>query len=86
VPTSGPDPYSPSAASLAEAGLLVSREEVEAFAGKNGPVYWSMLAPYRQCTTLFAGFNMASCAFGMAWLCHRKLYWEAVAAAVMVIP
>jgi len=64
----------------------LSREEVEAFAGRNGRVYWDLLRPASRSGSLFAGFNFAAAVFSSAWLLYRKMYWEFLASMFLVVP
>jgi hypothetical protein len=77
LPPQDQNPYAPSPGCAAGGGYLpdgqpLLREEVEAFAGRNGRVYWDLLEPARHSRSLFAGFNVAAAAFSFLWLLHRK--------------
>jgi hypothetical protein len=94
MPSSPPqdaNPYAPSPGCAAGSGYLpdeqpLLREEVEAFAGRNGRVYWELLQPASHSRSLLAGFNFAAAAFSFLWLLHRKMYWEFLAVTVMTVP
>ena len=90
-PSQAQNPYHPSAACAAGRGYLpddqpLLREELEAFAGKNGRVYWDLLQPTSHFRSLFAGFNFAAAAFCFLWLLYRKMYREFVAVMLLVVP
>jgi hypothetical protein len=81
------DPYVPSPVCATSAGAIAepeapSRDEIEAFAGANGPVYWDLLRASTVSHSLFIGFNVAAAAFPYAWLAYRKLYRECALAAL----
>lgn len=91
LPPQNQNPYAPSPACAAASGSLpdtqpLSREEIEAFAGRNGRVYWDFLQSARHSPTLFAGFNFAAAAFSFFWLLYRKMYWESVVIFFLTMP
>jgi hypothetical protein len=78
------NPYAPSPICATSAGGAghedaLSREEIEAYAGKNGRVYWDLLQSAARAPTLFAGFNVAAAAFMVPWLLYRKMVRECLA-------
>jgi hypothetical protein len=67
----------------AEDTAPLRRPEIEAFAGRNGRVYWDLLRHAVGSRSLFVGFNLAGAALPFAWLLYRRMYWEFAVAALL---
>jgi hypothetical protein len=85
------DPYALSLACALDRSAMpdstpVTKEEVEAFAGRNGREYWDLFQAPVAPLPLLAGFSFAAAVFHVVWMLYRKMYWEAVASWFVAIP
>ena len=75
-----PNPYAPPQANLDPGppgpGAAPTRQEVEAFAGKNAAYYWRKSARQGHSGGLLAGWNWASMFLNMLWMLYRRMFRE----------
>jgi hypothetical protein len=84
------DPYVPSPVCAKSSGAIAdaeepSRDEIEAFVGAEGPVYWDMMRESVSSYSLIAGFNVAAALLPLVWLAYRKLYRECALAMIALM-
>lgn len=61
----------------ADAALVLSREEIEAFVGNRPDHFWSLWRRHLGAPATFVGFSWPATILNGAWLLYRKMYREA---------
>jgi hypothetical protein len=85
-----PNPYAPPLTEPAAAppgpGDAPTREELQAFAGKNASYYWNRSARRGHDGGLLAGWNWAAAFLSMLWLLYRRMWKEfSIVMGVLVV-